>query len=74
MKMGNCVITLACVKKKINIWQKGGYKKPKRKGKKLKRKKLLNGHFWQLNGTDRGNECRKMFFFFVLFDREVKYA
>ena len=61
-KRGNCVITLACVKKN---WQKGGYKKVERKGKEIERKKLVNGHFWQLNGTDSGSECKKMCFFLV---------
>ena len=42
------------------------------KGKGNERKKLLNGHFWQLNGTDRGSECKKVCFFW--FDRKVKYA
>ena len=51
--------------------RKVGLQKAKRKGKDIERKKLLNGHFWQLNGTDRGNECKKMFFWF---DRKVKCA
>ena len=39
-------------------------RKVERKGKEIEKKKLLNGHFWQLNGTDR-SECRKMFFSLV---------
>ena len=59
-KRGNCVITLACVKQ---IGKKVCIRKVERKGKEIEREKLLNGHFWQLNGTDRGSECKRCFFF-----------
>ena len=55
-KMGNCQPVL-------KNWQKGGYTETKKEGEGNSKEKLLNGHFWQLNGTDRGNECRKMCFF-----------
>ena len=68
---GKCVIILVCVKicgRKAGI--KKGRGKCYEKEEKKKKKQLLNGHFCQLNGTDRGSECRKIFFFLIT----VKYA
>ena len=45
--------------------KKGREKCNEKEKKKDKKKQLLNGQFWQLNGTDRGSECRKMFFVLV---------